>query len=71
MRNAADVQPSQTPVHTYGIADIFLLSILSFQTLIPTEVLPASAVLQICKVNLEKHKEADCHQLLLKSPIAF
>lgn len=59
MRNTADVQPSPTTVHTYGRAGIFLLSILSFQTLIPTEVLPASVVLQIYKVNLEEHKEAD------------
>lgn len=71
MRNTADVQPSQTTTHTYGIAGIFLLSILSFQTLIPTEVLLTSVVLQICKVNLEKHKEAHFHQLFLKTPISF
>lgn len=71
MRNTADVQSSQTIAHTYGTACIFLLSILSFQILIPIEVPLTSVVLQICKVNLEEHKEAHFYQLLLKSPIFF
>ena len=69
--NTADVQPSQTTAHTSGIACLFLLSILSFQTLTPTEVLLTSVVLQIYKVNLEKHKEAHFYQLFLESPIPF
>lgn len=71
MRNAADMQPSQITAHTYGRACIFLLSILSFQTLIPTEVLLTSAVLRIYKVHLEKQKEAHFNQLFLKPPISF
>ena len=50
--NTADVQPSQTTAHTSGIACIFLLSILSFQTLTPTEVLLTSVVLQIYKKHI-------------------
>lgn len=71
MRNVADIQPSQTIPRTYGRACIFLLSILSFQTLIPTEVLLTFAVLRIYKVHLEKHKEAHFNQLFLKTTISF
>lgn len=73
MRNAVDMQPSQTMAPTYGRACIFLLSILFFQTLIPTEVLLTSAVLQIYKVHLENIKKHILinYLLNLQSPFPY
>lgn len=66
MRKTANAGLPQTIPRTYGKACISRLSILSFQTLIPTEVLLASAGLQICRVNLE-----DVKSTLSSTPISF